>query len=235
MPETSPDIPSVWITGSALRAAALGMLLGSLGACATTATQSSDLRVPYGEASGVVKAAAAPGLSMANIERYLHAKSGNLKAARPGVWRLSVDGVLVLMVCEDSRIRILAPIFALNQLEGEPALAHALMLRLLQSNFERSIDARYAVFDGIVFATSTHPRATLHEEDLDRFLTQVVNLHKNTFRNGTTGYSSATPEPGSVEIDPRLDESLRSPETFEDRGQAAPKPASKEKKKGLLL
>lgn len=189
--------------------------------------------LPYGEPSAVVKAAASPGLSLAHIEAYLQAKVSNLKPARPGVWRLSIDGIMVLLVAEESRVRILAPIFALSQLQGDPALTRALLVRLLQSNFDRAADARYAVFDGIVFATSTHPRETLTEADLDRFLTQVVNLHKNTFRNGNTGYSSSTPEPGSTEIDPRQDESLRNPEAFESKDTPEKKPAPQ--RKGLLL
>jgi hypothetical protein len=156
-------------------------------------------------------------MSVARIERYLENRAQNLSKPRPGVWHLSVDGVLVLMIAEESRLRILAPIFALHQLDSEPAVQAALMVRLLQANFDRSADARYAIFDGIVFAAITHPRATLREEDLDLFLCQVVNLHKNTFRTGMRGYSSATPEPDSVEVDPRLDDSLREPEAFEKR------------------
>ncbi len=162
------------------------------------------------------------GLSVDTIEEFLAASDYENRATRPGVWRISVDGVLVLLVAEEGRVRILAPIFALNQLDTAPAVQHALMVRLLQSNFERSVDARYSLFDGIVFATVTHPRPSLKTGDLDSFLKQVVNLHKNTFRTGGRAYSSSTPEADSVEIDPRLDETLLLPEAFE-RGLAVPK------------
>jgi hypothetical protein len=172
---------------------------------------------PYGEAPALVNHSVAPGMSLARIERYLQNRSARISAPRPGVWHLSLDGVLVLMIAEDSRVRILAPIFALHQLDGDPAVQSALMVRLLQANFDRSADARYAIFDGIVFAAITHPRATLREEDLDLFLRQVVNLHKNTFRTGMRGYSSLAPEADSIEIDPRHDDSLLEPEVFEKR------------------
>lgn len=160
-------------------------------------------------------------MTVARIERFLRDGDYEMRATRPGVWRLSMEGVLVLLVAEEGRIRILAPIFALNQLDTEPAVKHALILRLLQSNFERAVDARYALFDGIVFATVTHPRPSLKTTDLHSFLEQVVNLHKNTFRTGGRAYSSSTPEEGSIEIDPRLDDTLLVPEAFE-RGLAIP-------------
>ena len=171
---------------------------------------------------------------MASIDRYLRSKAHDLQSTRPGVWRLSVDGVLVLLVAESSRVRILAPIFAMGQLDMTPRVKHAVMVRLLQSNFERSIDARYALFDGIVFATVTHPRATLQQADLGRFLTQVVNLHKNTFRTGSRGYSSATPDPKSPEVDPRQDDSLMVPDTFERKAQPRPRPKQRERRRLFL-
>jgi hypothetical protein len=178
---------------------------------------------PYARPASEVKPVPV-GLSMARIERYLTGKGSNLQAPRPGVWHLSIEGVIVLTIVERERIRILAPIFSLEQLDGEVGVQHALMRRLLQANFEQSADARYAIFDGIVFAAVTQARNALLESDLDRFFDQVINLHKNTFRTGRTGYSSEAPDPDSIEIDPRKDESLEVPEGYDRALPPGPKP-----------
>jgi hypothetical protein len=196
----------------------------ALSGCAATATSSSPggRAASYDRSASAVKTNASPGLAASRIAEYLSRRSFDPRASRPGVWRLSIDGVVVLVMAEDERVRILAPIFALKQLGPDASLMHAIMIRLLQSNFERAADARYALFDGIVFATVTHPAPTLHDRDLDLFLGQVVNLHKNTFRIGLGAYSADPPDPGSVEIDPRLDDSLLSPESFERDRMHAP-------------
>jgi hypothetical protein len=207
-----------------------GLVLGSLialtAACATTgsADHVQAPAVPYGQGAAGVKANTPAGMSLARIERYLQSKGSNMQSPRPGVWHLSVDGVIVLTIVERDRIRVIAPIFSLEQLDGELGVQHALLRRLLQANFDQSADARYAIFDGIVFATITHARNALHESDLERFVNQVVNLHKNTFRTGRTGYSSETPDPNSEEIDPRRDGTLEVPEGYERYFLPSPRP-----------
>lgn len=148
-------------------------------------------------------------LSLHQIERYLKSRSSKLKSPREGVWHISIEGVMILTIVDTDRVRIMAPIFALQQLKGAPKTRSALMVRLLQANFDDTADARYAIFNGIVFAAVMQPRDSVSaEKALGEYLTQVVNLHKNTFRVGDSAYSSVTPDPNSVEIDPRADKSL---------------------------
>lgn len=191
--------------------------LGS--ACATVQRGEHSSIAPgdYAQATPVVKTTSQKEISFASIEHFLTAKGTNLRTPRPGVWHVSVDGIIIMTIADHDRLRILAPIFALEQLDSEPGVQHALLRRLLQANFDQAADARYAIFDGIVFATITSARTTVHEADLDRFITQVVNLHKNTFRSGPTGYSSDAPDPDSVEVDPRKDSSLEVPDAYDHR------------------
>lgn len=200
-------------------------MVAALAACATAPVPpiESNTRASYGGAPSKVKSN--DGLSLSRIEGYLVQRGTNMRHPRPGVWHVSIEGIILMTIADQDRIRIIAPIFSLEQLDGDPAVQHALLRRLLQANFDQSADARYAIFDGIVFATITSPRTILHEKDLDRFVTQVVNLHKNTFRTGARGYSSDEPEPGSVEVDPRKDDSLDLPEGYDRRGaQPLPPP-----------
>ncbi len=148
-------------------------------------------------------------MTLTQIERYLRSRSTKLKSPRSGVWHISIEGVMILTIVDPDRVRIMAPIFALHQLKGAPKTKSALMVRLLQANFDDTADARYAIFNGIVFAAVMQPRDSVSgEKDLAEYLTQVVNLHKNTFRQGESAYSSITPDPNSVEVDPRNDQSL---------------------------
>lgn len=164
-------------------------------------------------------------LSIHQIERYLKSRSRKLSSPREGVWHISIEGVMILTIVDTERVRIMAPIFALQQLKGAPKTRTALMVRLLQANFDDTVDARYAIFNGIVFAAVMQPRDSVSaEKALGEYLTQVVNLHKNTFRVGDGAYSSLTPDPNSVEVDPRADRSL--PYLDEEGGEVeAPAPA----------
>lgn len=169
----------------------------------------------YGGSPRVVKEAMRPAelaespLTLPQIERYLRSRSSKLKSPREGVWHISIEGVMILTIVDPDRVRIMAPIFALQQLKGAPKTRTALMVRLLQANFDDTADARYAIFNGIVFAAVMQPRDLVSaEKSLGEYLTQVVNLHKNTFRVGGSAYSAVTPDPDSVEIDPRSDRTL---------------------------
>lgn len=198
----------------------------ALAACATAPLPAPNEAAAYGKPLAKVKEHRA--LSLASIEDYLSHRGSNLRNPRPGVWHASIDGIILMTIADEDRLRILAPIFALEQLDSEPALQHAIMRRLLQANFDQSADARYAIFDGIVFATLSSPRTVVGTADLDRFVTQIVNLHKNTFRTGRHGYSSDEPDPNSVEIDPRKDESLDIPQGYDARGGLPSMPPRRE-------
>ncbi len=209
------------------------MAIGVLAACATAPTppREASTRGSYGAVPTKVKSD--DGMSLSRIEGYLTQRGTNMRHPRPGVWHVSIEGIILMTIADSDRIRIIAPIFSLEQLDGEPAVQHALLRRLLQANFDSSADARYAIFDGIVFATITSPRTILHESDLDRYVTQVVNLHKNTFRTGARGYSSDDPEPGSIEVDPRKDDSLDLPDGYDRK--APPTPAPQPKRETISL
>ena len=58
---------------------------------------------------------------------------------------------------------------------------------MMEANFATALDARYAVFEGIVWAVFGHPLDSLRERDLVSRLQQVVSLVKTA---GTTYLSS---------------------------------------------
>jgi len=112
------------------------------------------------------------------LDSYLTELEGKV-----GFWRGTRDEVQLFVLSDDDhdRIRIMAPIGEVKDLE--PDLLHV----LLQANYDRALDARYAMRGKEVWSVSVHPLATLAPDDFGDFLDQVVRLVKNT---GSTYASS---------------------------------------------
>ena len=99
-----------------------------------------------------------------------------------GAIRTIVDEVEIYLISDptNDRMRILARVADVNRVD--PRIVNV----LLQANFYRTLDARYAVSEGIVFSAYLHPISTLSREELISGFDQVLALAKNF---GTT-YSS---------------------------------------------
>jgi len=108
------------------------------------------------------------------LESYLTGLEGD-----PGFWRGERDGVPVFVFSDDEhdRMRLMAPIGVVEELDAD--LLHV----LLQANYDRALDARYAMRGRELWAVVVHPLATLATDDLPSQFEQLVALVKNT---GTT-------------------------------------------------
>jgi len=100
-----------------------------------------------------------------------------------GFWRGVREEVQVFVLSDDShdRMRIMAPIGELKELEAD------VLKMLLEANYDRALDAKYALRGKEVWSVSVHPLATLAPDDFASFIDQVVRLVKNT---GSTYASS---------------------------------------------
>ena len=98
---------------------------------------------------------------------------------KPGFWRGSRDEIPVYVLCDEdhNRVRLMAPIGELKEMDPD------FLALLLRSNFDRALDARYALRNEELWSVFVHPLSTLASDDLGLFLDQVVALVKNT---GTT-------------------------------------------------
>lgn len=96
-----------------------------------------------------------------------------------GFWRGNRDDVPVFVFSDDEhdRMRLMAPVGVVEELD--PDLLHV----LLQANYDRALDARYAMRNKELWVVVVHPLATLATDDLPSLFDQVVMLVKNT---GTT-------------------------------------------------
>ena len=131
------------------------------------------------------------------LESYLTDLEGE-----KGFWRGNRDEVPVFVFSDDEhdRMRLMAPIGVVEELD--PDLLHV----LLQANYDRALDARYAMRNKELWAVVVHPLATLATDDLPSMFDQVVMLVKNT---GTTFASTELvfrSFPDDVVLEPETDE-----------------------------
>lgn len=79
------------------------------------------------------------------------------------------------------RMRILTPILPAEQ------LSEALLVRLMQANFDSALDARYAIAQGLLWSTFIHPLSPLTEQQFLSGIGQTINTAQSfgtTFSSG---------------------------------------------------
>ena len=100
-----------------------------------------------------------------------------------GFWHGQRDEVAVYVVADEEhdRMRVMSPVGELKRTDAE------FLSLLLQANFDRALDAKYALRRKELWSVFMHPLSTLVPDDLGLYLDQVVRLVKNT---GSTYASS---------------------------------------------
>ena len=122
-----------------------------------------------------------------------------------GFWRGVREDVQVFVLSDDShdRMRIMAPIGELKELEAK------VLQMLLEANYDRALDAKYALRGREVWSVSVHPLATLAPDDFASFLDQVVRLVKNTgstYASSDLVFGAGHPDPSDGDDAPRDDD-----------------------------
>ena len=92
-----------------------------------------------------------------------------------GYWKFVVGKRDLLVVTDEShnRMRIMTPIIAQEQLDKEE------LTRLLEANYDRALDAKYALSDGALWSVFTHPLKELTDEQFIGCVGQVATLAEN--------------------------------------------------------
>ena len=117
-------------------------------------------------------------------EQNGHAQNGAPQELGPGADK-RLDPVLIVMTDDRAdRMRIMVPI---RPFDTEDVDDLRLALIALHANYDRALDARYAVQDGILWSVFIHPLGSLTKKDLLNGISQVQMLRSNT---GTTYNSS---------------------------------------------
>lgn len=90
---------------------------------------------------------------------------------------------LILIVDEGAnRMRLMAPVVEESKLKEED------LQKLMESNFDRALDAKYAISNGILWSVFAHPLRELYKDQVIDAFNQVRNL----VYNYGTSYSSTT-------------------------------------------
>lgn len=103
---------------------------------------------------------------------------------RGNVWEFTVDGSNLALVFDSGadRMRLMLAVTDAAELDAR------MMERLLEANFDATLDARYAIARGTLWATFLHPLSSLTDELFLSAIAQTVGIARNY---GTT-FSSET-------------------------------------------
>lgn len=126
--------------------------------------------------------AGSPPIDHEALNRFIRAWDPHPRG-HDGQWAFQV-GETEMMVLSDERhdrMRIMTPVADSGDLNRDQ------LHRILEANFDRALDARYAIWRGQVWSAYLHPLKSLSEEEFHRAVEQVVRLRKNY---GTTYASS---------------------------------------------
>ena len=121
-------------------------------------------------AVGCASAPAEP-MSQASLAEYIRELAGSADVSE-NVVQFEYEGVRIASVSDAThdRMRLIAPIAELESLQ--PAQLEILLV----ANFHTTLDARYAVSDGVVYAAFLHPLSGLSRELLESAIRQVAAL-----------------------------------------------------------
>lgn len=102
----------------------------------------------------------------------------------PGAIRTRVDDISVYLISDElrDRMRIVAPIAHTDGVD--PRVFNV----LLEANFDRTLDARYGISEGVVYAVFLHPLSSLTPALIQSGFEQVLSLWRTygtTFSGGT--------------------------------------------------
>ena len=115
------------------------------------------------------------GGAMNNMElrRLLGKLVGNV-GGQEGAWNIVYHDIPMAVITSPphDRMRIVSPI------PDSKAVQPLEMTTLLKANFDRALDARYALYEGRLWSVYLHPLSSLTEAELGSALEQVSNLVK---------------------------------------------------------
>ena len=108
-----------------------------------------------------------------DLKKWLGKLVGNVQG-QEGVWNIVYHDIPMAVITSPphDRMRIVSPIP--NRKANHPSE----MAMLLKANFDRALDARYALYEGRLWSVYLHPLSSLTETELESALNQVANLVK---------------------------------------------------------
>ena len=114
--------------------------------------------------------------------------------ATPGHWQFDYFGRVLIALSDETmnRMRIITPVMEVGELDAEA------VVRCLSANFDRALDARYAINGEFLWSAFIHPLNELQDSQVVDALMQVATLAVTYGEN----YSSSGLTFGAVDEDP---------------------------------
>jgi hypothetical protein len=122
-------------------------------------------------------------MTLSRMNDLIDAIGKDVKRQQQGQWKFVVEQIPVFVIADPAhnRMRVLVGIARVE------SLSEALYQRLMQANFDTTLDARYAVAKGVVWGAYLHPLKSLTDRLFLSGVGQTVNLARTfgkTFSSG---------------------------------------------------
>lgn len=106
---------------------------------------------------------------------------------QPGHWQFEFFGRVMIALTDEhhNRMRIISPVAEVSDLDAE------LVVACLSANFDRALDARYAISGDYIWSAFIHPLRQLEAEQVVDAMHQVASLSVTfgtTFSSGGLGF-----------------------------------------------
>jgi len=116
----------------------------------------------------------APLMSQLEMEKIVKQTASSSKGGK-GVVKFIYNNVQMTLISDvkHDRMRIISAVKKFQTLSAEQ------IDEILKSNFHKSLDARYAVSNGILYSAYIHPLSSLRKKQITSAMLQVSNLSKS--------------------------------------------------------
>lgn len=116
--------------------------------------------------------------------KLILAREATVDKEEENVVHYSVDQLPVYLIVDEdaNRMRLMSPVVETKDLSEED------LNKLMESNFDRALDAKYAISEGILWSVYAHPLRELYKDQIIDAFNQVRNL----VYNYGTSYASTT-------------------------------------------
>ena len=106
------------------------------------------------------------------LDALIQEHADQVHEALPGRWQFDYFGRVLIVLADQSatRMRIITPVVEVTELDAEAVVT------CLSANFDRALDARYAISGEYLWSAFIHPLQELQESQVVDALMQVATL-----------------------------------------------------------
>ena len=123
------------------------------------------------------------------LDTLIGKHADSVEKGSPGYWQYTYRGQTLLTITDEShnRMRIIAPVALANSVDD------AMLRQCMEANFDRALDARYALSGEYLWSAFIHPLHELSEQQFLDGINQVATLAGNygtTFTSGDLSFGA---------------------------------------------